>query len=357
GISFLIVLMNSLVYLFLFNKDSKPRLKIQVIELLIFIVLMGSVLSYGKSRLSDYDGKDGVSDPLRVAIIQANIDQSVKWNPDYQGKTLVKYLELTRSIYWYDPHLIVWPETALPFFFQDHTGLTEMVDSIGRESGAYMIFGSPAYARIDDKVLYYNRAYNLSPMGQVVDYYDKAHLVPFGEYVPLKRFLPFVHRLVPAAGDFAPGKDISPLKIPNSPAGVLICYEAIFPEISRIHIQKGAKIIINLTNDAWFGMTSAPYQHLMMSVFRAVESRRVFIRAANTGISAFIDPKGNVVKKGELFNEEILLSKIPTDDHPISIYYRYGDIFVYIALVICLIIFLRGLCYDRLEVGGKRSVF
>ena len=170
--------------------------------------------------------------------------------------------------------------------------------------------------------------------------------MPFGEYVPLKRFLPFVRRLVPAAGDFSSGDGVAPLRLPDLPAGALICYEAIFPELARAHTEKGANILFNLTNDAWFGMTSAPYQHLSMSVFRAVENRRPLIRAANTGISAFIDPKGNITTQSSLFIEEMLRQEVKIGGS-MTFYTEHGDIFVFVILIISLIYILYALKYKR----------
>jgi apolipoprotein N-acyltransferase len=162
----------------------------------------------------------------------------------------------------------------------------------------------------------------------VPGFYDKVHLVPFGEYVPLKKFLPFVHRLVPAAGDMAPGKKITPLKLPDISAGILICFEAIFPELSRKQTKEGAEILVNLTNDAWFGMTSAPHQHLSMAILRSVENRRPMIRAANTGVSAFIGPQGKILSMGEQFREEVLMLELKKPNTSLTFYTSYGDLFI-----------------------------
>jgi apolipoprotein N-acyltransferase len=171
--------------------------------------------------------------------------------------------------------------------------------------------------------------------------------VPFGEYVPLQRFFPFVKRLVPAAGDFASGESVKPLKLPDVSAGVLICFEVIFPELARLQIKNGAEILINMTNDAWFGRTGAPYQHLSMAVFRAVENRRPLVRAANTGISAFIGPTGKVLKNTELFTEGILTEAVRIYGSSPGFYTRYGDLLVFALMVIISIKFLYHLCYHK----------
>jgi apolipoprotein N-acyltransferase len=176
-------------------------------------------------------------------------------------------------------------------------------------------------------VSFFNRAYLASPDAQILGSYDKVHLVPFGEYVPLKRFLPFVQRLVAAAGDFLPGDSQAPLKFPKASAGVLICFESIFPELGRAMTANGAALLVNLTNDAWYGMSSAPYQHFSMAVFRAVENRRPVIRAANTGISAFILPNGRILEQSGLFTETLLTREIPLPYPGLTLYTRYGDFF------------------------------
>ena len=256
GLSFLIVICNASVFSLLFESHSRGQKRIFKWEAIIVLLMVVLTLSYGYQRFSASRVNNKKQKSVKVSIIQGNIDQSIKWNPAYQEKTINLYEKLTRATNRFKPHLIVWPETSVPFFFQNASRFSNKVLKITRESKAYLIFGSPAYQQEEGKTIYTNRAYLLSPNGALIDYYDKVHLVPFGEYVPLKRFLPFVHRLVPAAGDFASGKKVAPLKLPLLSAGVLICFEVIFPELARTHTKKGAEILVNMTNDAWFGMTS-----------------------------------------------------------------------------------------------------
>lgn len=346
GISFLIVLVNGIVYTLLFRR---PALKDRAFlgEGLIIVFLIGLTLFYGHSRLQEMASRKNRMKPIRVAIIQASIDQSIKWNPEYQDKTLDVYGRLTRLALRQKARLIVWPETAVPFFFQNRPKLALRVVSMVRGSHADLIFGSPAFDKVGGKIRYYNRAYFLSSSGVVVGYYNKVHLVPFGEYVPLKKFLPFIHKLVVAAGDFASGKRIAPTRISGISVGVLICFEAIFPKLARIQTRKGAEILVNLTNDAWFGMTHAPYQQLCMAVFRAVENRRPLVRAANTGISAFIGPTGRILTHGGLFRKAVLTMDIQPLHTPISFYTKHGDLFALLLLITCLINIFHALCYHR----------
>ena len=296
-----------------------------------------AILGYGHHRLSEGRDPNKKRQVLRAVIVQGNIDQSLKWNPAYQVKTLETYLRLTRGNYNFEPDLIVWPETSVPFFFQDNSELSRKLPSMVQESKALLLFGSPGYKRTSGTVKYYNRAYLIAPDGNPPQSYDKVHLVPFGEYVPFKKLLSFINRLVSAAGDFAAGEEIVTMNHEDLSMGVLICFEAIFPEIARVHTTQGANILINITNDAWFGKTSAPYQHLAMAIFRAVENRRPLIRSANTGFSALIGSQGKIIARGNLFCEETLNVSSDISNSGLTFYTRYGDIFAFSMLLISLI--------------------
>lgn len=330
AISFVILFANAAFYRLIFQ-PSRRAAQIEFIGAILLVIL---TLGYGYHRLSGTPGQDA---PFKVTIVQGNIDQSIKWNPAFQAETVDIYRRLSLSPAPFDPDLVVWPETAVPLFLQDGEPLALRVLETVRESGAHAIFGSPAYGVEGKSLRYYNRAYLVSPSGEVLDAYDKVHLVPFGEYVPLQRFLPFVSRLVVAAGDFRPGTRLDPLPLPTGAAGVLICYESIFPELARTMTKNGASLLINLTNDAWFGMTSAPYQHFSMAVFRAVENRRPLVRAANTGFSAFITPQGKIVQATELFSEAVVHQALARGSSRLTLYARYGDFFPLSLLVLAFV--------------------
>jgi apolipoprotein N-acyltransferase len=357
GLSLLIVLANGLIYCVisrLFNKAARPvKGNILKYEAPIIVLMAIASLTYGHYRLSGQK-QDTAGQSVRTVVIQGNIDQSLKWDPAFQAETIALYQKLTRSANDFRPELIVWPETSVPFFFQDEDTLSVKVASTAKESGAALIFGSPAYRQTENTINYYNRAYLISPDNNTLKYYDKVHLVPFGEYVPLKRLLSFINRLVPAAGDFAQGDEIVTIRHDRMAIGVLICFEAIFPEIARAHAKNGANILVNITNDAWFGKTSAPYQHLAMSVFRAVENRMPVIRSANTGFSAYIGPDGSIISRGNLFTEEVLKASLDISVQPLSFYARFGDIFAQSLLAISLATCL--LCLRKKQRTGKHSL-
>jgi apolipoprotein N-acyltransferase len=176
--------------------------------------------------------------------------------------------------------------------------------------------------------------------------YDKVHLVPYGEYVPFKRFFPFLGKIVEAVGDFERGKEGQVLSLDGQRLGVLICFEVIFPALSRAMVQNGAQLLVNITNDAWFGTSSAPYQHLSMAVFRAVETRRALARAANTGITAFIDPVGRVLDETPLFEEAIRTRSLPALDQE-TFYVRHGDLFAIVCVLISLVAYMGILVQKR----------
>ena len=264
------------------------------LSILGFAALLGLSVLYGGSRMGEIAALQEKAAPFTVAVAQGNVEQARKWDPAFQKETLERYRRLTLEAAAKHPRpdLVVWPETAVPFFFGLDHDLSAEVRAIVREGGVPVLFGSPAVELVEGRPRFLNRAYLLDGAGKTLAKYDKQHLVPFGEYVPFPRVLFFVRRLVEAAGDFAAGKDWRPLTLGDQRLGVLICYEAIFPELSRRTTRKGATLLVNITNDAWFGPSAAPYQHLQMARWRAVESRAPLVRAANTGISAVFDARG-----------------------------------------------------------------
>ena len=268
--------------------------------------------------------KDEIADAprLKVGVAQGNIEQDVKWTEGMMRETVNRYLALSEQIAGAELDLVVWPETALPFYPQD--------DPLGGEVAALaaktaqspkLLVGAPLY-RVEETaagrmVRHFNGALLLGRgedgRGRVEGLYCKQHLVPFGEYVPLRRLFFFLGP-VATIGDFSPGSASGP--IPDAPgergrAGVLICYESIFPAVARRAVAQGADFLANLTNDAWYGRSAAPVQSLAMATLRAVENRRALVRSANTGISGFIDPLGRISGETRLFTEEAVAEAIP----------------------------------------------
>jgi apolipoprotein N-acyltransferase len=344
GLSALIVMMNSVVVLGMLHWIEKPWQEKAVSPRLMRVagaMALGTlvvVVAYGALRLRSIDKQMAQAPMATVAVIQGNIDQAQKWAPSFQLLSTVKYKNLSAQAAAQAPDLIVWPETATPFYFTRDPLLSQMVLEGIKETAIDYIIGSPSAVVPKDgaPITYRNSAYLVSAQGKILGQYDKVHLVPFGEYVPLKPLLPFIDKLVAQVGDFKPGQRGATLPWQTHPIGMQICYESIFPGLVRSMVQNGAQVLVNITNDAWFDRTSAAYQHFSMAVFRAVENRRAMVRAANTGISGFIDPSGRIVATTDLFEDAYLVSPVAMMDHR-SYYSRWGDwpaLFVVLILLV-----------------------
>ncbi len=298
GISFLIVLVNALLYRAV---ECAPEWKKAAAPVAVSAALICAAMLYGHWRLESVGAAVTSTPRIKTTIVQGNIDQSIKWNEKFERESLNTFLRLSAGGPAPEPGLVIWPETTTPFFFQDIDDKHRDIVSVARGRNDYLILGSPSYETKSGRTSYMNSAFAVSNSGVILGRYDKMHLVPFGEYMPFRSILPFLGQLLPGMSDFNTGSGFHPLQIGDKKVGVLICYESIFPEISREYKKAGAQLLVNITNDAWFGRSSAPYQHLGMLVFRAVENRMYIARSANTGISAVIDPCGRVAASTNLF--------------------------------------------------------
>lgn len=302
-------------------------------------VLLGTValtVIHGTRALTSIDQALQSTPTASVGVVQGNINQAHKWEASWQTMTVDRYCRLSLSLAGQHPDLVVWPETAMPFYYSWDRELSGSVDACIRRAGTSFLFGSPAFKGDETAYEIYNRAYMVNRFSIVTGTYDKTHLVPFGEYVPFGRYLTFLGKLTAQAGDFAAGSEnVPPLEFGAYSAGVLICFESIFPPLARNSVNQGAELLIIMTNDAWFGRTSAPLQHFAMAVFRAVENRRSVIRAANTGISGFIDPGGRILATTSLFKADAITRRMAclTTTTP---YTRHGDLFALICLGLCI---------------------
>jgi apolipoprotein N-acyltransferase len=345
GVSFLILFSNIsifIVYLHFskkkWNDESVPKTFMgwAICSLVLFIALS---FFYGKWRITSLNELISRSAHSRIAVVQGNIEQSVKWDDAFRKSTTKKYIDLSIQLKRDKPELIVWPETATPFYFLYEPTLSQMVLDGIQKTDAHYLIGSPSFVRKGRRAEYYNSAYLISPDGIPFGKYDKAHLVPFGEYVPLRKWLPFIGKIVEGVGDFMPGPKGKVLEWKDAHLGVLICYEMIFPELSRYQVKNNASLLLNITNDAWYVVSSAPYQHFSMAVFRAVENKRTLIRSANTGISGFIHPTGRILAKTDIFKDAVLTNTVPVIKE-VTFYTKYGDIFALFCVIICIIVLL-----------------
>jgi apolipoprotein N-acyltransferase len=327
GITLLIVLANVVFYRVL-RASWGGAAPYPVKSALVLFVTLIATLYYGFDRLNDAGAR--AARPLRVALIQGNIPQDVKWSPAFRDSTLATYERLTRDAGREPVDLVVWPESAVPFFLQDQPREAGEIQGLARELKTHLLLGSPAHEERNGSITFLNSAFVISPDGETIARGDKLHLVPFGEYVPLGRVFPFISKIVVGIGDFSAGEHATPLPLASTRAGLLVCYEAIFPELAREYVRNGARILVNITNDAWFGDSSAPYQHLSIAVFRAVENRVPLLRAANTGVTAIIDRNGHIRAMTPLFEESFKSGEV-TPGTGDSLYLRIGDAAVWLC--------------------------
>jgi len=330
GVSFLIILANAALYrlaLFAAERRWSPAFR----EVLAAGILIAGTGIYGQWRLMELAQTSSPEKSIRVALVQGNIRQDVKWETSYQEETIKIYTHLTLQAKPQRPQLVIWPETSAPFFIQSPSSFQTKVFDLSSQMGAPLLLGAPGFDRQGAKVQYFNSAFLISPEKKIIGRYDKLHLVPFGEYAPLSGIFSFTKEIIGALGDFEPGLGVRNLTVPFGDFGVLICYEGIFPDLTRRFVAGGARFLVNITNDGWFGKTSAPHQHLSMATLRAIENRVPIARAANTGISALIASSGQIQAASDLFTREVLSGTISLGQTR-SLYTQYGDLFAYACL-------------------------
>lgn len=298
SISFLIVYFNIAVSNILIKKKWG--------SLGLAMILVFSAVYFGNSEL----GKTPKHGKLvKIAVIQGNIPQERKLVADYNQENFNIHRDLTLQASAGKPDIIIWPETAVFTYLLHDNYYLNQIKELARSTNSYLLVGTPHY---DEKLKFYNSIAAFSPNGDIIGRYDKQHLVPFGEYLPLKpltyQFLKNTHFF---GNDFSPGPRSAPLNISGIKFGAVICFESTFPQLVKQRSRQGSDILLVATNDGWFKNTSAAYEHFDQAIFRAVENRKYFIQAANTGISAVIDPYGRIIKKLDLNKRGYLTFKIP----------------------------------------------
>ena len=279
-------------------------------------------------------------DPVRVAVLQGNIPQDEKWEPANRDAISSKYLRMTREALAAGATFIIWPESSTPFYFEHDLARGGAIRRLAMEAGVTLLIGSDQVepvkaveADVKPEYRYYNAAFLVKPDGLTGAIYRKMHLVPFGEYVPLKDLLFFVGPIVEAVSAFTPGTEPVLLSIGDHKASTAICYEVIFPSLIRRFVLDGSELLTTITNDAWYGRSSAAYQHWEQAAMRSIEQGRYLARAANTGISGFVDPYGRQVQKSALFEDDLLVADLRFIKER-TIYNRIGDLVAWLSLVV-----------------------
>ncbi len=325
GVSFWILWLNVLFYLGIknFAYPKKVLIYLSIIALLFLLPYL-----YGRKVLSQPEQEGKVS----IAIVQGNIPQDVKWDYEMLDYNFETFVELTREI----PEkvdLILWPETAAPCYIKSEPKYFSLVKSLADSLQTPVLLGTNDYRMTGEgKYLYFNSVFCFNPEGDwppgqvnpVV--YNKIHLVPFSEWVPYSKLLGWLYKIKFGLSDYTPGKDYVIFENPKGRFATLICFEAVFPDLVRKFVLKGADFLVNVTNDGWFGKTSGPYQHARINVFRAVENRRSIARCANTGVSMFVDPYGRITRKTKIYVQDTLTGEISRRNE-LTFYTRYGDFF------------------------------
>jgi apolipoprotein N-acyltransferase len=333
GVSFILALSSSLLAYAVLERRAPRRRAALVTALLAAGVTWGGG-AWAMSRPIPETGR------IVVGLVQGGIRQEDKWVPENAGDNIDRHLQLTAEAAERGARLVVWPESAVPFLYDRDARLAALLQATVRAHGIHLFFGNDDLEKTaaGERRIYVG-AKLLSPEGQVTARYRKMHLVPFGEYVPLQRLFTFGGRfaakLVQEVSDFSPGSEAVTGEVGGHRVGGYICYEAIFPGLVRRFAAGGAEMLVNVTNDAWYGTTSAPYQHLAMAAFRAVENRRYMVRAANTGITAVVDPWGRVLEPTRLFERTVLVREVPFVAAT-TFYTRHGDVFARACAAIAL---------------------
>ncbi|CAO0821035.1 Apolipoprotein N-acyltransferase [Desulfarculales bacterium] len=329
GVSGLIVLVNALLARTLPLPSALPAPPRQRLAAgLVAVIVIGSTGLGGYWRMEQVSQAASQAPHLTVSVVQANIPLEDLWRSGLRSAVVQRHLLLTAQAalkVTERPWLVVWPESAAPFYFLVDARNSQPVLKAARDLGAYITLGSQGLIKAGPPLMASNRVWLVGPEGQPLGHYDKVHLVPFGEYVPAPRVFFFVKAIAALGIDFQPGWRGDTLEAAGVLLGPLICYESIFPELAQTQCQKGAVLMINQTNDSWYGRTGAAFQHMSHLVLRAVENRVAAARAANTGVSCFVLPDGRVEQATGLFVPAVETRQLPLLAMP-TLYTRLGDV-------------------------------
>ena len=344
GVSFWIVVLNVAFYMWI--KKGLNRAK-SVFILMLLVVLFVLPYVYGRCVMS----KSLPEPEIRAALLQGNFDPRMKWDKRYQKRNLDVYVEMTENVRGEELDIIVWPETAIPVYLAYEEEYKGVVQRLADSVNVPILTGAPHFKfDYDHNYLFYNSAFFFIPNEKHLHEYSKIHLVPFSERLPFQEVFPFLKKLNFGQANFSPGTEYTLFEIPKSRFAVLICFESIFPELVREFVRQGADFMVIITNDAWFGKTSSPYQHARIAVFRAIENRIGLARCANTGVSMFIDPYGRVSDETKIFTKRSIIGDVYFKKGE-TFYSKHGNIFSQVCVItsmgLLFVSFLLRLCPPR----------
>ena len=320
GISWLLVFSSCLVYRFI-----KTRRWSYFAGYLLLLIAM-----HAGGKLSVERQLPQANKTVRVAVLQPNVLPNTVYNPEEWGETVDSLNALLDSIRDDSVDIIILSESAFPGFYRLSERVKSYVQDIVKSHRAYMLFGTAEFNPIHRKI--YNSAFLVAPDGRIAGLYSKNHLVPFGEHLPFEDKIKFLQRINLGQSNYSPGGSFNPLRFDDVRMGVMICFESMFPEISRKEVRLGANLLVVMTNDGWFGRTTGPVLHYEHARFRAIETGRYIVRSAKTGISALIAPDGSIVEELPLFKAGYFIADVPLYSHR-TIYTKIGDVVVLLSLL------------------------
>ncbi len=340
AVSFWILWLNLIVYIFI---QSKIKRKTCII---FFAVLMILPYIYGLWVMSKpIEGKE-----IKIALLQGNIEQKIKWEEQYLDYNMQTYIDMSRKAAKEKVDLIIWPESAAPCYLAAESLYFAQVQSLCDELDISLLVGTNDYkVAPPGRLNYYNSVFLFTPHGGYPQVYNKIHLVPFSEKVPYEQIHHLSEKIQLGQSDFSSGNELTIFKILPGEFATLICFESVYPALVRDFVNRGAEFLVNITNDGWFGKTHGPFQHARIAVFRAIENRISIARCANTGVSMFIDPFGRTTKVTKIFERTIVVDKIQVkpngvrfSDHQ-TLYAKYGDWFAQVCCLVSLLTILIAL--------------
>jgi apolipoprotein N-acyltransferase len=334
GLSFLVALASGVLAFTLSEREARARRR----ALVGLGVILTLTLGWGAWRLR---ARAFGGESLRIGLVQASIPQDEKWQPGLAWRNIGWHADLTRAAARQGARLIIWPESAVPYYYDTTPAIAETMRDLARQSGAFLLFGNDDREAGERQDRIFVGAKLVDPNGSLRFRYHKMQLVPFGEYLPLAALFERlgVEKLVQEVGAFTPGHEATVGEVAGRRFGVTVCYEVIFPWLVRRFVDQGADLLVNITNDGWYGRTSAPYQHFAMARLRAIENGRHLLRAANTGITAVVDPRGRVLARTELFERTVLVSEVGLSRER-TLFSRIGESFGWGCLGITLLLLL-----------------
>jgi apolipoprotein N-acyltransferase len=323
GVSFLILCFGTaLSWALLFSRRRFSWLPPVAAGALVLAAMAYGIFEYGRWH--------NFVPSFRVAMLQGNFSPDDGLLPGEPYR--MDYAKLAESLKVPDPDLLVLPESPSFSMYPQDEAYRQELDQLAGRTTLGLVFNN-VRSRDENRVQYFNSAYFLGRDGRILDVYDKIHLVPFGEYIPLKKIFSFTTTISKDVGEFSPGVDFRVVPLQGHPVNALICFEAVFPNLVRQFVRRGSQLILNLTNDGWYGNSAAPYQHLAIARWRAIETRRYLLRAANTGISAVIEPAGVIQTATELQQKAVCAGRFGFIAHQ-TVYSRYGDVLVFLCAII-----------------------